>query len=317
MASLEEAYSHEYGDIIDAEMAYDLYWSGVIFDQSAFECPSEYCHGKVSCANMYAEKQDMHQTPHFRSYHHDDGCDATRGRKPTSSAGESCEVDTKGPEKEPLIPDTFKLNRPDNQFAQQHKGKADNQKQRAIDTRQRTAMNGERSKSGSSYYTVRSLVTKFLCYKKNGSLREHAVDMAGDIVTYSELFKGVYHQSISALPQKRLIYWGVAYIDYLSEKQSYRVCYEQVLKHNDKEIRPSFFIPQGMIDDYPIKKLVIKRLATISESNSKRAFVFLFSEPYVQSEHYINFKLESLDHLEIRYLDLFDELRKSERTTDK
>ena len=35
MASLEEAYSLEYGDIIDPELAYDLFWAGVINGKSA------------------------------------------------------------------------------------------------------------------------------------------------------------------------------------------------------------------------------------------------------------------------------------------
>ncbi|MCF7495214.1 hypothetical protein L3V35_09145 [Vibrio sp. L5-1] len=47
MASLEEAYSNEYDDIIDAELAYDLFWSGVISSKSAFECPSEFAKQKL------------------------------------------------------------------------------------------------------------------------------------------------------------------------------------------------------------------------------------------------------------------------------
>lgn len=54
-----------------------------------------------------------------------------------------------------------------------------------------------------------------------------------------------------------------------------------------------------------------KRLTKISESKDKRVFVFLYSKPHGQGPNCINFGVDSLDYLEIRYLDLFDELKKS------
>ncbi|HAS6475692.1 TPA: hypothetical protein GRR63_23520 [Vibrio parahaemolyticus] len=47
MASLEEAYSYEYDDIIDAELAYDLYWAGVISSKSAFEFQVSFVKQKL------------------------------------------------------------------------------------------------------------------------------------------------------------------------------------------------------------------------------------------------------------------------------
>lgn len=121
MASLEEAYSNEYDDIIDAELAYDLFWSGVISSKSAFECPSEFCEAKVTCVNMDVEKQDMQQSPHFRGYNHSPECDATIGKKPKVSAGSKYEPSASKVVKSDQKSDIFNLHRPYNQFAKKKK----------------------------------------------------------------------------------------------------------------------------------------------------------------------------------------------------
>ena len=65
-----------------------------------------------------------------------------------------------------------------------------------------------------------------------------------------------------------------------------------------------------MIDDYPVKSLILKRLVKISKQKDPRAFVFLYSTPHGQGPNYVNFDVTSLDYLEIRHMDLFDELKK-------
>ena len=82
------------------------------------------------------------------------------------------------------------------------------------------------------------------------------------------------------------------------------------MQHGSNYINPSFFISAEQIEAYPVNNLVTKRLTRISESKDKRAFVFLYSKPHAQGPNYINFDVDSLDYLEIRYLDLFDELKK-------
>lgn len=311
MASLEEAYSIEYGDIIDAELAYDLYWAGVISSKSAFECPSEFCDAKVTCVNMDAEKQDMKQSPHFRGYNHSKECDATIGKKPTIGAGDEYEPSASTVVLSDQKPDIFNLHRPKNQFAKKDKGMHDSNKRRAISNRKPRVHSEHELKTGSEYYTVRSLVTKFIRYRKDDSLSEHYVNINGKDISYSELFKGVYNQPISALPDEYRIYWGVAYINHMPDKKTYRIVFKSELLHNNNIIKPSFFISESQIENYPVKKLVTKRLTNISESDDRRAFIFLYSKPHSQGSNYINFDVDSLDHLEIRYLDLFEELKKT------
>ncbi|WFO49713.1 hypothetical protein [Aeromonas veronii] len=311
MASLEEAYSIEYDDIIDAELAYDLYWAGVIYNKSAFECPSEFCEAKVTCVNMDAEKQDMQQSPHFRGYNHSSECDATIGKKSKVSAGYKYESSASKIVKSDQKSDRFNLHRPHNQFAKKKKGEHDKSKKRAINSRRPHVQGEHELQSGSDFYAVRSLVTKYLRHKKDKTLSEHYVNINGKDISYKELFKGVFNQPIAALPEEKRIYWGVAYINHMPDKGTYRIGFQNKMQHGSNYINPSFFISAEQIEAYPVNNLVTKRLTKVAESKDKRAFVFLYSKPYGQGPKYINFDVASLDYLEIRYLDLFDELKKS------
>ncbi|AUI83416.1 hypothetical protein TE101_14485 [Alteromonas macleodii] len=310
MASLEEAYSNEYQDIIDPELAYDLYWAGVIRDKSAFECPSDKCNAKVTCINLDQEKQDMYQSPHFRGYNHSSDCDATFGQDKVPSVEFPTAAAKSKFVKNDYVSDVFHLKRPKNQFAKKDLKEVDLTKKKKKSSRRGKSVTGEEFYGGSEYYSVRSLVSKFIRYKKDDSLSEHKINISGKDFSYKSQFKGVYQQPITALPEENLIYWGVAFIDYFEKKKYYKVTFGETFEYGGVYIRPSFFISEKMITEYPVRNLVVKRLEKISKDNDKRAFVFIYSKPHPSGDSYINFELESLDYLEIRYLDLFDDLKK-------
>jgi len=312
MASLEEAYSLEYGEIIDPELAYDLFWAGVINDKSAFVCPSEFCDAKVTCINIDKEKQDMHQSPHFRGYNHFADCDATL-------ADEKSIVEVAGDEgtqakivKAEEIPDVFHLKRPDNQFAKNPDMSGTKSTKKKLERRRERLVGDGELRSGSDYYSVRSLVSKFLRYRKSQTLSQHKVNISGRDQSYERLFKGVYQQPIEALQDEKLIYWGVAFVDYLENQRCYQIKFGQNLSWEGQKIRPAFFIHDDVIDQYPVRNLVVKRLERIRNSDDHRAFIFLYSKPYgveKGGKKYINFDFESLDYLEVRFLDLFEALQ--------
>ena len=310
MASLEEAYSNEYEEVINPELAYDLYWAGIIIDKSDFECPSDKCSAKVTCINIDQDKQDMHQSPHFRGYNHSDDCDATFGQD-TEAGIETLSKSAQSKfVKNDSVADIFHVKRPKGQFAKKDPKKIDPNKKKKKQTRRGRSETSDEFDGGSEYYSVRSLVSKFIRYKKQGSLSKHKININGKDLSYKSQFKGIFKQEISNLPNSNLIYWGIAFIDYSEKNKRYKITFGDALKNNKKDIRPSLFIPEKMIKEYPVRNLVIKRLEKTSKEKDKRAFVFLYSKPYLSGEEYINFKLESLDYLEIRYLDLFDELKK-------
>ena len=170
MASLEEAYSNEYEEIIDAELAYDLFWANVISNKSDFQCPSEFCSAKVTCINLDVEKQSMQQSPHFRGYNHSNECDMSLGEKVKVSAGDKYEPSASNVKKSDNVSDIFRLNRPDGQFAKKKKSGKNKTKKQAIDVRRAKVQGDNKIETGSDYYSVRSLVSKFIRYRKENSL---------------------------------------------------------------------------------------------------------------------------------------------------
>ncbi|MFM4945217.1 hypothetical protein ACEUC3_18710 [Aeromonas bivalvium] len=123
-----------------------------------------------------------------------------------------------------LISDVFHLKRPKNQFAKKEPKGIDLTKKNKKSNRRGRSVTGEEFFGGSEYYSVRSLVSKFIRYRKDNSLSEHKINIQGKDVSYKSQFKGVYKQSIATLPDENLIYWGVAFIDYIEKKgmlQSY------------------------------------------------------------------------------------------------
>lgn len=310
MSSLEEAYSIEYGGIVDPELAYDLYWAGLITDKSAFTCPSDLCNAKVTCVNIDKEKQDMYQSPHFRSYNHSEKCDALSGDNRDMYRDVNGH-DTTNPAKSDDIPDIFYHVRPKNQFTK----KVDSASKiiapkKSVNRNQKSGEDGKLI-GASKYYSVRSLVSKYIRYRKEGLLLDRKVDISGVERSYKSLFKGVYRQPIDRLANQKFIYWGIAYIDHYPRKKQYCIRFCETLKWYDQEIRPSFWVTQGMIDSYPVRNLIIKRLEGVSDLEDGRFFVFIYSSPYGVERNgvrYINFGMDSLDYLEIRSLSMFDDL---------
>ncbi|MDA7746911.1 hypothetical protein N8878_06220 [Psychromonas sp.] len=284
------AYSQEYGALIDAEMAYDLYWSGTIKDKSAFSCPSDHCKGKVTCANLDKAEQDLLQTPHFRSYRHDDSCDLNNSSESTKETNKTVTE--------------FVEQRPQGMLKKQQANR--NEKQASLNS------TADKRNYQPSFYTVRSLVTKFIQYRQADELEQHYIGISGQQLSYKQLFKGVYNQPLHRLPEHKTVYWGVAYVDKLKKSGDYRIKFVEAFNSEDKTINPSFFIDHTELDEYAIKPLLQTRLEKVIAEKDKRAFVFIYSEPpkLAKSGEYINFNVDSLDHIEIRYLDLFKQLVK-------
>lgn len=75
MATIDGAYSIEYGDVITATKAKELFEEGVISDQRAFECCGEGCTAQITCCNMTKPCNEMKRSVHFVVYgKHSDGC---------------------------------------------------------------------------------------------------------------------------------------------------------------------------------------------------------------------------------------------------
>ncbi|WP_025820429.1 hypothetical protein [Shewanella marina] len=296
MASLTHAYSVEFEQIIDAELAYDLYWTGIIRNKSSFQCPCTECQAKVTCINLDQIKQNMRQTPHFRSYCHSSQC--TIQHQTDKLLNEQT-----------ITTASFHLQRPSQQLQPKQSCSAPNNSLLLNSSPKHTSI--EKQASHPHYYSVRSLVTNFIKFRQQQTLENHKIKIETHEICYQDLFKGIYKQPLDKLPEQNCIYWGLAYVDYNPQKQFYRITFIQTLTHNEQMIRPSLFISEREIERYPVKKLLLSRLTNITEQKDKRAFIFVYGKPTLHEDRFINFKVSNLDHLEIRTLELFDQLKRT------
>ena len=296
---MEFAYSIDLDDFIDPDMAYDYFWSDIIKSRNAFKCPNEKCNADITCANIEKVKQDMKQVPHFRGYHHIEGCQYDSKNKNNSIESdenyENAKIGTN-------LCDKFLLNRPESKETAQES----------------TATSGysrnEDSKKyiGGRYYSIRSLVSKWIQVRKSDLLEEAFIKIEGNDITYKELFKGVYHQELDELPDQNRIYWGTAFIDRLESIPGYKIKFCSQFDYYAESINPSFIISDSDIEDYKVKKLLKLRLKTINEEKTPIGLVFIYGTPYHKESNgnsYINFSLRNLDFIEIRYTDLFEQLK--------
>ncbi|HAS6111682.1 TPA: hypothetical protein I7139_21330 [Vibrio vulnificus] len=297
MASVEEGWSIEYGDFLDPETAYELFWGGAIRDKQQFICP--FCGADMTCINLDAEEQDWIVHPHYRGRpRHKDGCEEKRSTSPTTIPYEK---KSKGIDKT----DELCFTRPNSFFSPRKQNQHLNSPMRLI--KKRNPSTTQRR------YSIRPLVSKFITYRTQGTLADNFVSIEGEKWTYESLFKGVYYQE-QFVTDRPVIYWGTARVQWIEKSQSYLLTFCKPFVHQGQEVHPSLFVPKWLIDNYPVKRLLEKRLNKAIENKSDhRAFIFIYGPPIEKMESksgrvFLNFELNSLDLIEIRSLSLFDHL---------
>lgn len=303
---LEEAYSIERNEIIDAERAYDLYWSGKLSDKKAFQCPDKNCEADVTCACMDIAEQSLKQVPHFRIVgEHSSECKLFEDTNEIEYNVEHGH-DSIGQNRAKSKEEKFHFSRPSykNNSEDEH-GQIINKPLSKKITKTTGYNQGENIKR---FYSLRPVIKNWLRYRKNEELESKYINFER-LISYKDLFKGVYHQDICYLGKENFIYWGKAFIDSLKSGKGYKVKFAEPLESEGKRIRPSFFVSNQMIEKYEVKNLLIKRLEKIAKSDNHICVVFIYSKPKLSGK-YINFDIDNLDLLEIRYIDFLEEIRK-------
>lgn len=304
---LDIAYSLELEDFVDADKAYEFYWSGLITNKKAFICPGDNCQAQVTCANIDEETQNMRVVPHFRIY---------------GEHGEKCEIFNKIPLKimelmsregngekksvELSVVDSFVLIRPPSYYEIRDKNdnlKKDELKKKINYKSKNLTYTLMQTGFISSVYSVRTIVSRFIRYSADKSIDNRLINISGKSVPYASFFKLIWEQGIESLPEHSLIYYGWAYVD--RYEKGYKIKFKKGLKNKLGVILPvSFFIGNELIEKYPIKKLVMKRIASISSMSKPTAFVFIYGKPKLKesaktSKEYINFSLYNLDMVDV------------------
>ncbi|WP_206044970.1 hypothetical protein, partial [Oceanococcus atlanticus] len=263
-----------------------------------------------------AHREDMRQSPHFRTYgDHVDFCDAAElldllsGRSGTRSdeKGRSSSL------KSERNPDVFNLVRPASHFAKVEHRRGGLTKAQSKTAKASARKSAKNRRGHSEYYAIKSLVSRFLFHRKNDLVASRMVRIRGETLSYGDLFKGVYHQDVERLPNSNRVYWGPAYFDRTKNDDGYRITFGEYLILDRQNIRPTVLVMDSVLDRYPVKKLISTRIEEIRRQKSPRGFLFALGTPKVRlfkDRSYVNIAIESLDHIDVRYIDLFDELRK-------
>lgn len=303
--SIDVAYSTEIDEFLDPEKAYELYWAEIITDKRSFVCPGTSCKAQTTCCNIDKDRLDQKVVPHFRVYgkDHSDECEVFNGKPLTYKYEDAKGKKSPNTIKAESIVDEFLLERPDSYYDKRDdkkKNKPKNTVRKSIGTRS-VVEEREIGLTG-KLYSVRSIVTRYARYKKEGKLRDRKLNIKGHDIFYTSLFKCIWEQDIDDLPEKPSIYYGWAYIDRLPSDYGYRIKFKKPLIVDGEDTSCTIMIADRLINDYPVRKLVSTRLEKATKEGNSSAFVFVYGKPVRnkgKNTMYANINISNLDYIEI------------------
>lgn len=302
MNSIPYAYSKEHGDILSPDDAYDYYWEGILTNQHLFTCPGLNCQAEITLANMYKDQQEIKQAPHYRCKNHVADCEYIQSisqiSKKRNSSNKSAEDDSI---------DEFLTTRP-----LSAKQSLPNKLENFIDESDRDIENRYRKYSAKpKFYSIRPIVDRYFALRESKRHDVEYIKIDDKKITYKNLFKGVYDQNVEDYSERRLIFWGIAYINYLRDKTGYRIVFQNCMTSNNESIKPSIVIKNYVLTNYRFKKRLHVFLNEALPEKGRQCLCFVFSKPTqskTTSKTYINFNIESLDLIEFKETDYLNKL---------
>ncbi|EPS3610741.1 hypothetical protein ACVELR_003564, partial [Vibrio cholerae] len=300
------AYSLEIDDFIDPDKAYELFWSGMLEDKRAFICPGTNCTASVTCANLDKDTSSLKVVPHYRIFgDHSDECEIHK-KVPLKLKYAETTVQTAAHKTlDTSIVDTFLENRPASYYDLYKKSLGSkNSKTRTVSIL-RAKSERQLKEIGviSNIYSVRTVVSRYARYKKDGTLGLRRLNLSGKDVPYESIFNKIERQVVSDLPQLAHIYHGWAFINRLRSGYGYQIKFRNKLKNEDssQEYITTIMIADRLIEQYKMKKLVAKRMEKINKSSNPIAYVFIYGTPKVnvRNDKYANIDITNLDMIDI------------------
>lgn len=302
---IEQAYSLDNEEIVDAELAYDYYWAGIIKNKKNFECPAGNCTVSITCANLDKIRQDMKVDPYFKTVgEHESDCDLVKEILKTDINSDSVEGERKNRgKKQESLPDIFGLSRPKSHLEKkQNAFKGTSIVSRKEKTREQKNEINSSKRQPSTHYSLRAFVSKFLRYQSLDMLDQRYINIKGYDVSYKEMFVNVSGQSLSNISKYPRIYFGKAFLDRRKESD-YSANFEASLSYEGKPLRPSTYISESLINDTFTKKLSQEKFKDLSNKNYPSTWVFVYGIPRVRvvnGKNYININISNLDYFDLR-----------------
>ena len=306
--SLDVAYSIEVDDYLDPDRAYDLYWSGLIKDKKKFLCPGADCSAQVTCANLDEDVQDMRVVPHFRVYgSHSQSCEIFNDVSLELQYEDVFNAKEERRTVDESVVDVFLLERPSSYYEEPKANRFHNHnpvKKSQFIKRSTESILRENGSIG-NVYSVRSVVSRYIRYKKDGSLDHRRVNIQGRDVHYKSIFKCIWEQDLGTLPDYPVIYYGWAFINRLPSGNGYQIKFKKHFTKTKENYITTVMIGDRLIDSYKVKKLVTTRLEKIIQKEKPTAFVFIYGKPEEsvskKGVKYANFSITNLDMVDINY----------------
>ncbi|AFL99271.1 hypothetical protein Desde_0826 [Desulfitobacterium dehalogenans ATCC 51507] len=298
---IEEAYSYDYMDVVDAEKAYELFWEGVIKDKRNFECPAQNCKAQITCSNIDKQIEEMKNTPHFRVYgEHSDECDIYKEIKlaelDVSTEKNKSRTSYLGSET-----DIFTTERPKNHYHTRKESVKDNDdKHKGIKTSIQTNRDNSLTKRSPEFYSIRPLISKFQRHSKENNLSQRFIKIKGYDVSYKEMFVKIDNNELDKLSKYPRIYFGEATV-YRKNNSDFVVRFASSIIDADVKYKPSLYISNEMINSYYWKHKLQTCLNELASNREKQVLVFVYSKPY-KKDRFLNFYIDTLDLIDFRYL---------------
>ncbi|UYO93944.1 hypothetical protein [Pollutimonas sp. M17] len=290
---LEKAYSEELNKNITAEEADYRYSIGDITSKYAFSCPDDSCTAPVTCANLDKPKAKRKRDPYYKivGEHHPD-CLIKKDinlsdKRPATS-------DSLYSGHDEYIDGAVRLNL-NPPSAKRFGGEAirlDKERMALVGLRQYVVEEGKRRIRPSK--TLSSMIDAFLNHE------DIAVQLprAGTL-PIKDLFVELDAQEISNFEDEYRIYYGKAWIN--KNDKGYVIRFVNTLKYGELETRPTFFVPQDMIEQTSYTKFRSSVLDKLTDKLPKNLFILSETGPYFK-DRYINFWLEGLEYMDYRDL---------------
>ncbi|WP_127533209.1 hypothetical protein [Paenibacillus kobensis] len=307
---IEEAYSTDYNDVVDAEKAYDLFWSGEIRDKRNFECPDQNCDARITCANLDKARDKMKNILHFKSYGvHSSECnvvsDKSKVNRPQDDADPSVPrnsyVDS---ETDVLLLRRLKQH---SSIVSTHSGISVVDPKDIKKKMKQSYFMLRNSKRDPEYSTIKPLVSKFEDYLLEGTLSTHHIKISDYKVSYKDMFVEVNGQEFNALSEYPRIYYGEATI-IKARNNDYRIRFIDQINHEGKCFNPEVYVHESVLNKHYMRRYW-KNLLNEILSLKGRARFFVYCKPNFNENTknnitttYLNFRINSLDYLEFRHL---------------
>ncbi len=294
MATIDRAYSREYGDVITATFAKELFEEGVISDPRAFECCGVECTAQITCCNMTKPFGEMKRGVHFVVYgKHSDGCSEILENEKRNKR-----LHNRSYHKDPVVGNIFEFltERPHRADVRQntiHQNEIEEQeRKKKIKSNYRRNPNSIKR----SICNLAVMVPEYLRARKENELSEKKIKLqlhSGRIITYEfkDFFCRISKTNVLTPENYHLCYFGKAVL--YKHYGGYKIIFKEQFINQNEIMKIQCIIKESIIE----QKVQRNRIISMFESMlGKEIYCFLLGTRYTKNENiYIN--INSLDHI--------------------